>query len=110
MLNGAVAELQCAAILVEIGWSVSLPITHENPYDIVIYRDGVLRTVQVKSSSATQSDRTCVMADFSKYRDIDYIIIWDAPQGDWYIFTRGELNRVKRLTLNKDNNKDNNSK
>jgi PIN domain nuclease of toxin-antitoxin system len=44
--DGATSELQVAAILLEHEWAVAFPFTHQNPFDLIIYKAGKSRTVQ----------------------------------------------------------------
>jgi hypothetical protein len=38
--DGATSELQVAALLLEHEWAVAFPFTHQNPFDLIIYKDG----------------------------------------------------------------------
>ena len=96
---GASSELQCAYKLVEIGWAVSFPFTHDNPFDIVIYKDAVVRTVQVKGTEYAEHQKPVIKADWNRYLDIDFIILHDRVHRSWYIYRKGELQGRRSITL-----------
>lgn len=100
LTDGAISELKCAAKLLEQGWAVAFPFTHENPWDLIIYKDGNSRTVQVKGGTFADNSFTVIKAKFNSYSEVDYIILHDRIQQNWYIFTKGELNERRSVTLN----------
>ena len=97
--TGASSELQCAYQLVELGWAVAFPFTHDHPFDMIIYKDGVLRTVQVKGTSYAEYQKNVIKASWDRYKDIDFIILHDRVYRSWYIFTKGELKGRRSITL-----------
>jgi len=97
--DGAISELQVAALLLEHGWAVAFPFTHQNPYDLIIYKDGKVRTVQVKSGTFAENQHTVIKADFNYYGEVDYIILHDRIQQQFYIFSKGELNGRRTITM-----------
>jgi len=50
---GDLGVLKAQLDLFEKGFIVSVPLTEHAPFDLVIYKDGVCKTVQVKSRSVT---------------------------------------------------------
>lgn len=98
--SGAISELAVAAKLIEYGWAVAFPFTHQNPWDLIIYKDGRSATVQVKGSEFAEHSLTVIKHNFSAYKDVDYIICHDRVQRTFYIFSKGELNGRRTVTLN----------
>lgn len=84
--EAAYSELMAAAILEQNGWAVALPISHCNPFDLIIYKKGVLRTVQVKSAAHVDGKFVSTAIDFRKYKDVNYIVVHDRMHQGWYIF------------------------
>ena len=74
LTDGAISELKCAATLLEHGWAVAFPFTHENPWDLIIYKEGTSRTVQIKGGTYAENTYTVIKHDFDIYKDVDYII------------------------------------
>lgn len=97
--DGAISELQVAALLLEHGWAVAFPFTHQNPFDLIIYKDAKVRTVQVKSGTYADNQHTVIKSDYSKYAEVDYIILHDRIQHQFYIFSKGELNNRRTVTM-----------
>lgn len=97
---GAISELKCAAMLLDHGWAVAFPFTHQNPWDMIIYKDGKSRTVQVKGGTFCENTHTVIKAQWDNYDGVDYIILHDRIHQNWYIFTKGELNGRRSITLN----------
>ena len=64
LTHGAVSELKCAATLLEHGWAVAFPFTHENPWDLIIYKEGKSRTVQIKGGTYAENTYTVIKHDF----------------------------------------------
>jgi len=100
LTNGAISELMCAAMLLDHGWAVAFPFTHQNPWDLIIYNDGKSRTVQVKGAEFAENTFTVIKAKWENYNAVDYIILHDRIQQNWYIFTKGELDGRRTITLN----------
>jgi hypothetical protein len=97
--NGAISELTVAAILIDHGWAVAFPFTHANNWDLIIYKNGVSRTVQVKGSEFSEYSKTTIKADWSNYSDVDWIILHDRIQHQFYIFKKGEIKNKRTMTL-----------
>ena len=95
--DGATSELQVAALLLEHEWAVAFPFTHQNPFDLIIYKAGKSRTVQIKSGTYADNQHTVIKAD---YAEVDYIILHDRVQHQFYIFSKGELNGRRTVTMN----------
>ena len=100
LTNGAISELICASILLDHGWAVAFPFTHQNPWDIIIYKEGVSRTVQVKGGTFAENTFTVIKAQWENYNDVDYIVLHDRIHQNWYIFVKGELDGRRSITLN----------
>lgn len=100
LTHGAISELKCAAILLEQGWAVAFPFTHENPWDLIIYKEGISRTVQIKGGTFAENTYTVIKHDFDIYKDVDFIILHDRIHQNWFVFTKGELNNRRTITLN----------
>lgn len=100
LTDGAISELKCAAILLEYGWAVAFPFTHENPWDLIIYKDGVSRTVQVKGGTYAENTYTVIKHNFDMYDEVDFIVLHDRIHQNWFVFTKGELNKRRTITLN----------
>lgn len=98
--SGAISELACATKLIEYGWAVAFPFTHENKWDMIIHKDGISRTVQVKGSEWSEHSQTVIKYKFSEYDEVDFIILHDRIQKQWYIFAKGELSNRRTITLN----------
>lgn len=98
--SGAISELQCAAKLMEMGWSVAFPFTHQNAWDLIIYKDGIIKTVQIKGAEYCEHVHTVIKADWAKYKEIDFIILHDRIHQNWFVFTKGELDGRTGMTLN----------
>ena len=100
LTNGAISELMCASMLLDHGWAVAFPFTHQNPWDIIIYKEGVSRTVQVKGGTFAENTFTVIKAHWENYNDVDYIVLHDRIHQNWYIFVKGELDGRRSVTLN----------
>jgi hypothetical protein len=96
---GASSELQCAYKLVELGWAVAFPFTHDHPFDMIIYKDGELRTIQVKGTEYAEHQKNVIKGQWDRYKDIDFIILHDRVYRSWYIFKKGELKGRRSITL-----------
>jgi len=96
---GASSELQCAHKLTELGWAVSFPFTHDNPFDIIIFRNDIIRTVQVKGTEFVEHQKPVIKGNWDRYAGIDYIILHDRIYRSWYIYTKGELKGHRSITL-----------
>ena len=100
LTHGAISELKCASILLDHGWAVAFPFTHDNPWDMIIYKNGISRTVQVKGATFAENVFTVIKTDFNLYKDVDFVILHDRIHQNWYVFTKGELHKRKTVTLN----------
>ena len=100
LTHGAVSELKCAATLLEHGWAVAFPFTHENPWDLIIYKEGISRTIQIKGGTYAENTFTVIKHDFEIYKDVDFIILHDRIHQNWFVFTKGELTNRRTITLN----------
>jgi hypothetical protein len=98
--SGAISELRVASILIEYGWEVAFPFTHGRAWDFIIHKDGVSRTVQVKGAAFAENSYTIIKTIWSKYDNIDYIILHDHIHQNFYIFVKGELSGRRSVTLN----------
>jgi hypothetical protein len=49
--QGNIAEAKAISKLTQIGYTISIPLTENNSYDLVVEKDRKLKTVQVKSST-----------------------------------------------------------
>jgi len=96
---GASSELQCAYKLVELGWAVAFPFTHDNPFDILIYKEGMIRSVQVKGTEYAEHQKNVIKANWDRYLEVDYTILHDRVYRSWYIFQKGELKGRRSITL-----------
>jgi hypothetical protein len=54
-MNGSAAELYVAARLVDQGYTVLWPLMTQSRYDIVIEKDGLFQSVQVKKATASKT-------------------------------------------------------
>jgi hypothetical protein len=63
-------------------------------------QNGKSRTVQIKSGAYADNQHTVIKADFSDYAEVDYIILHDRVQHQFYIFSKGELNGRRTVTMN----------
>lgn len=86
VLKGDTAETILLAELVMRGYNVSIPLGHDNPYDLVVEgRSGVLYKVQVKSLQSLRRKNSFQINYVKKYIDrIDMlaVLILDT----WYFF------------------------
>ena len=85
LTDGAISELKCAAILLEYGWAVAFPFTHENPWDLL---------------SDAENTFTVIKHNFDMYDEVDFIVLHDRIHQNWFVFTKGELNKRRTITLN----------
>lgn len=97
--SGAISELAVASKLIEFGWAVAFPFTHDNTWDLIAYKEGRTITVQVKGAEFVEYNHTVVKYNFAQYKDLDYIICHDRIQRTFYIFAKGELDKRKTVTL-----------
>lgn len=97
---GAISELKCAAILIEKGWAVAFPFTHDNPWDLIIHKNGISRTIQVKGATFAENTFTVIKTDFDIYDEVDFIVLHDRIHQNWFVFTKGELSKRRTITLN----------
>ena len=63
--KGDLAVLHAQVSLAEQGWLVCLPLTEHAPFDLLAYKDGEYRRVQVKH---TRKRHGAIMARWSKYQ------------------------------------------
>lgn len=54
-MSGSAAELYVAARLVDQGYTVLWPLMTQSRYDIVIEKDGVFQSVQIKKATASKT-------------------------------------------------------
>ena len=55
--------------------------------------------MQVKSGTFAENQHTVIKSDYSKYAEVDYIILHDRIQHQFYIFSKGELNNRRTVTM-----------
>lgn len=93
---GYLSELQFRVIMLQKGYTVSVPEGDDDPYDCIIEKDGFLRTVQVKATRkrdtrgykdeyvcGTCRGRGCnVMYDTKR---VDLFAIHVVPVDAWYL-------------------------
>jgi len=107
---GTVAEMLVSREAVKNGWKVAYPYGSDTPFDILLYNDGKVISVQVKATGYEREKGQGVtrMVSLEKYQDIDIMILVDALNDDLYIFKTSTLpsSRV-RFTLSQDNYPDN---
>lgn len=97
--SGAISELSVAVQLIEHGWAVAFPFTHANNWDLIIHKAGVSYTVQIKGSEFSEHTKTVIKTNWNNYADVDWIILHDRIEQQFYIFKKGELNNRRTLTL-----------
>lgn len=97
--NGALTELWCAGELIKNGWQVAFPFIQSSPFDLIVFRDNVFRTIQVKSSTRVMHGVAQVVTDFSRYAFCDFVICYDIYNRRWFIFESEEVAKRKSIAL-----------
>jgi DeoR/GlpR family transcriptional regulator of sugar metabolism len=96
---GALTELRCAAELIKRDWHVAFPFVNQSAVDLIAFRESRFVTIQVKSAMFLRSGHARITTDFSKYKDVDFIICYDVHNRRWFIFESKELLHCKNVTL-----------
>jgi hypothetical protein len=53
----------------------------------------------VKSGTFADNQHTVIKAEFNYYAEVDYIILHDRVQQQFYIFSKGELTGRRTITM-----------
>lgn len=97
--NGALAELICAAELIQRDWHVAFPFVHQSEIDIIAFRGNRFVTIQVKSATYIKKHHAEITCIFDKYQNVDFVICYDVVNRRWFIFPFKQLKGRKSITL-----------
>lgn len=56
--KGRLAEAKVIAFLIEQGYEVYLPFSNNSKYDVIVYKEGIIKRVSVKYTSVIQNSTT----------------------------------------------------
>tara|TARA_R100001440_G_scaffold71785_2_gene95037 strand:+ start:3208 stop:3570 length:363 start_codon:yes stop_codon:yes gene_type:complete len=96
---GALAELRCAAELIQRDWHVAFPFVHQSEVDMIAFRGNRFVTIQVKSAKYIRDKNPEITCRFDKYLNVDFIISYDVINRRWFIFPSEELKGRRMITL-----------
>ena len=94
------------------GYTVSIPLNDTQDYDLVVEKDGILKTIQVKATGCKTKNniyqvalKSCGGTKGKEYKTIintkiDYVFILDAKQ-NMYLLTKKEINNRSTFNLGK---------
>ena len=99
--NGAAAELLAAAKLTRMGLTVAFPFVAQQACDMIVFDGEKFSTIQIKSGTTQRHGRTRISEDFSKYKHLDFVICYDGPNDDWYIFTSAEISDRRSIQFSR---------
>ncbi len=108
--SGKLGELKIIIKLLEFGWDVYEPIIDNNGIDVVIIKDSVVYTIQIKSAYSTGKGNRYSFRFGNNGNNADYVIAF--CDGRYYIIPSKEFsstsfflfpNGKSRLLLYKDN-------
>lgn len=98
--QGNIGEAIAISELTKQGYTISIPLTNNNSYDLVVEKEGVFNTVQVKTSSVSKTEgswsvyiatsggntRKNVIKKFDKDA-VDYLFVVNSLYECWLIPT-----------------------
>ncbi len=94
------------------GYTVSIPLNDTQDYDLVVEKDGILKTIQVKATGCKTKNniyqvalKSCGGTKGKEYKTIintkiDYVFILDAKQ-NMYLLPKKEINNRSTFNLGK---------
>lgn len=86
-MNGSAAELYVAAKLVDQGYTVLWPLMTQSRYDIVIEKDGVFQSIQVKKATASKTGEFTYLQARLSTRNKNSRPRYEAGEFDLFAFT-----------------------
>lgn len=110
--KGDIGVLKVQADAAEQGWTVMLPLTEHSAFDIVIYREGIFKRVQVKYRSAKKgslhiafqsiwSDRKGTHRVKANKDNIDLYAVYCPDTNKCYYFSPKNFKTSVSLRINK---------
>lgn len=103
--RGEIAEAAFVAKAAELGFGVAKPWGDSDPFDFIVYVEGKLWRVQVKSAHRAGEDGAYSFRAHGHAlraygpKEIDALVAYVVPENAWYVFPVSVVRRLRSLKL-----------
>ena len=107
------SELRFASEFVRRGWFVFLPYGEDSPVDLLIYKNGIFKRVQVKAAKPKNGTIACKLRSTNNWQnkkysksDVDFFALYDYENKNGYLVSLKAIEGMSeiKIRLNKSKN------
>lgn len=111
------SELRFASEFVRAGWSVYLPYGEDGPVDLLIFKKGKFKKVQIKASKPNKGVIVCKLRSTNNWQDrkyskedVDYLGLYDYINKSGYLVPIDDFEGMSQISFRLKPPKNNQSK